>query len=76
MSSPDEVVPVERGVLKMEQETDEVIGPVRGFVLSGTKPSRAEWGKLSVLSKILMRSFKNLKMHGGFKLYIFYGGRM
>ena len=57
-----EAVPVVHEELKIEQEADEVIGPVRNFVLSGTKPSRVEWSKLSVLSKILMRSFKKLKI--------------
>ena len=60
--SSEEVVPISKDELKREQETDEVIGPVRNFVLSGCKPKRADWNKLSALSKVLMRSFTKLKM--------------
>ena len=57
-----EIVPIKRAELMKDQVADEVIGPVRHFVLTGTKPSRVEWNKLSPLSKVLMRSFKKLKI--------------
>ena len=58
-----EVVPIVEGELVKEQEADEVIGPIRNLVLAGAKPSRDCWKQLSVLSKILMRSFKKLKIN-------------
>ena len=61
--SAGEVVPIAEGELVQAQEVDEVIGPVRRLVLSGNKPNRACWKQLSVLSKILMRSWKKLKVN-------------
>ena len=56
------MVPMADGELAREQEIDEVVGPVRKLVLLGSKPKQSEWKKLSVLSKILMRSFKKLRV--------------
>ena len=58
----DDIIVVDRGDLVKEQDLDEVIGPVRKFVLSGCKPKGSDWKNLSVLSKILMRSFRKLRI--------------
>ena len=63
LAAPDsDLVVVEKKELVKEQETDEVVGPVRKLVLLGCKPKQSEWKKFSVLSKILMRSFKKLRI--------------
>ena len=63
MARTEEVVPIAEGELVKEQEADKVIGPIRKLVLAGEKPSRDCWKHFSVLSKILMRSFKKLRIN-------------
>ena len=63
LAAPDsDLVVVEKKELVKEQETDEVVGPVRKLVLLGCKPKQSEWKEFSVLSKILMRSFRKLRI--------------
>ena len=66
LSAPeDEVLSVGKDELIAAQKADPVIGPVLSLVELSQKPKRAEWGKLSADSKVLMRSFAKLKIVGG-----------
>ena len=63
--SDEEVMHVGEEELIKEQESDDIIGPVIQYVVSGVKPNRAGWDELSRDSRILMRSFSKLKMVDG-----------
>jgi hypothetical protein len=58
----EDVLPIPRGELRAEQETDPVIGPVLRLISGGKKPVRADWKPLSDRSKVLLRSFSKLKV--------------
>ena len=61
----DESLFVGKEELVAAQKADPVIGPVLTYVEQSLKPKRADWGKLSGDSKVLMRSFAKLKVVGG-----------
>ena len=63
-----EVVKVSAEELGEKQRQDEVIGPVYQAVLTGDRPKKAEWLKLSRDSKLLMRNFPKLSIQNGILL--------
>ena len=63
-----EVVPVSREEIVAEQQNDETIGVVYQAVLTGERPDRNKWSEWSQGSKILMRSFKKLRIENGMLL--------
>ena len=66
LSVPDTtVLHVSKEELVQEQESDEIVGPVRKLVLSGEEMTSEIRSQLPSLSQILWLTHKNLKMVNG-----------
>jgi hypothetical protein len=63
--SSEDVFQVSKEELIDEQKKDPVVGPVRQCVINKSKPKRAGWNELSWDSKVLMKSFRKLKIVDG-----------
>ena len=57
--------PISAEELKVKQQADVVVGPVYRAVLTGCRPSKKEWAEWSNESRVLMRSFRKLRIENG-----------
>ena len=63
---PDEdVMSISKDELKQKQMKDDVVGVVYQAVAAGERPTRKEWSKFSRESRVLMKSWKKLKLVNG-----------
>ena len=65
MQSESEVEPISTEELKIKQQEDADVGPVYRAVLTGCRPTKKEWVEWSNYSRVLMRSFRKMKVESG-----------
>ena len=65
LKSDNVLASVSREQLVMDQQCDEVIGPVYQAVVAGRRPGRKELSEFGSESRVLMRSFGKLRVQNG-----------